>query len=613
MSSAPPEEPSSLRSYRLIAEIGRGGMANVYLAVARGPAGFNKLVVIKKIRKDLVTEGDSLAMFLDEARLSARMNHPNVVQTYEIGQEGDRYFIAMEYLDGQPYSRVLSRLRKKLPFAYHVRVVADLCAGLHHAHELRDFDGSALGVVHRDATPQNVFITYDGSIKVVDFGIAKATDASSQTRTGVVKGKVTYMSPEQVRGEKLDRRTDVFAAGVMLWEACAGRRMWDEMPDVTIVHELMYDRIPAIAATVPNVPPELARIVDLALAPHPANRYPTALDLHRDLENYLAQSGQRASARDVGEAIAAEFESDRQRVRSVIETQLRDLRWTGVHQKATSQDLPTIEAASGAFQSIESDPAMAGPVHSSGGVVLIPDQQRGTGQHVASAVTSPSGAYPTNTQRSPALVPVEAGPVTSPSTRIPVAMPPGPISVVPTNAGTALPMPQQPQPQGRSVLLPVVVAATAMVVVVALGIRFLIHAPVGAASGPEPRASSQPSASVSAPAAPQDAPAGAVKLVIRARPADARVYLDEVLISTGPFEGKVLRSDKYRLVRVEAEGYQPKEEEVVIGTDLVLSFDLEKAERPAPGKPGPGGKRQAPPPSGKPLHDIDQDSPYNKK
>jgi serine/threonine-protein kinase len=188
-------------------------------------------------------------------------------------------------------------------------------------------------------------------------------------------------------------------------------------------------------------------------------------------------------------------------------------------------------------------------------------------------------------------------------------MPQGPISVVPTNAGTALPMPPQPQPQGRSVLLPVVVAATAMVVVVAVGIRFLIH-PAPPVAAAQPTATATVSA---APAGTQDAPAGAVKLVIRARPADARVYLDEVLISTGPFEGKVLRSDKYRLVRVEAEGYQPKEEEVVIGTDLVLSFDLEKAERPAPGKPGPGGKRQAPPPSGKPLHDIDQDSPYNKK
>jgi serine/threonine-protein kinase len=614
MSSVPPEEPSSLRSYRLIAEIGRGGMANVYLAVARGPAGFNKLVVIKKIRKDLVTEGDSLAMFLDEARLSARMNHPNVVQTYEIGQEGDRYFIAMEYLDGQPYSRVLSRLRKKLPFAHHVRVIADLCAGLHHAHELRDFDGTPLGVVHRDATPQNVFITYDGSVKVVDFGIAKAHDASSQTRTGVVKGKVTYMAPEQVRGEKLDRRTDVFAAGVMLWEAIACRRMWDEMPDVTIVHELMYDRIPAIAATVPNVPPELTRIVDLALAPSPANRYATALDLNRDLEDYLARSGQRASARDVGEAIAAEFEADRQRVRTVIESQLKDLRWTGVYAKATAQDLPTIDTTSSSFQGLESNPSLSVPVPSAGGVVLVPDGQRMTGQHAVQPphVTPSAGYQQANTQRSAALVPNEGGPVTSPSTRIPVAMPPGPISVVPTNAGTALPMPQPPQPS-RSVMLPIVVAATAMLAVVAVGIRFVIH-PGQPAAATQPAVSATASAAVttSAPPAPDGAQA-AVKLSIRAKPAEARIYLDEVLISTGPFEGKVLRSDKYRLVRVEAEGYQPKEEEVVIGSDLVLSFDLQKADKRSPGKPGPGGKWPPAAPTGKPLHDIDSDSPYGNK
>src|SRR5215470_12051463 len=161
---------SAFGKYRLIAELGHGGMADVYLAVARGPAGFSKLVVIKRLRANLVDEPEFVSMLVDEARLAGRLNHPNVVQTNEVAQVGDQYFIAMEYLDGQPFHRILHRSEKlqPFPFALHLRVLADVLAGLHHAHELKDYDGSPLGVVHRDTTPQNVFVTYDGQVKVVD-------------------------------------------------------------------------------------------------------------------------------------------------------------------------------------------------------------------------------------------------------------------------------------------------------------------------------------------------------------------------------------------------------------------------------------------------------------
>ena len=575
MSTSAPEDPTSLRSYRLIAEIGRGGMASVYLAVARGPAGFNKLVVIKKTRRDIISDGDVLAMFLDEARLAARMNHPNVVQTYEIGQDGDQYFIAMEYLDGQPYSRVLSRLRAELPLAMHLRVIADLLTGLHHAHELCDFDGTPLGVVHRDATPQNVFITYDGSIKVVDFGIAKALDASSQTRTGVVKGKVAYMAPEQVRGERLDRRADVFAAGVMLWEAVAGRRMWNELPDLSVVHELMYDRVPAITAAITNVPQDLAYVVSRAVAPRRDERYPTALEMHRDLETCLSRSGHRASARDVGEFIAPAFASDRSRVRAVIESQLRDMRWTGVQPRATSSDLPTIEPGPNSGQSSMSSPAL-----------------------------SAAGPPPSNAMAAP-----EPHPVTSPSAHVSVPIgASGPISFAPTNSGAAVPLATRPPSAGRSLVVPAAVATIVSLAVVAVGVKLLAR--------PAPTAPTTPAASAtiaSASAEPRDA-ADAVKLVVRARPAEARVYLDDVLVSTGPFEGKVLKSDKPRTVRVEAEGHLPKEERVTLTADIVLSIDLQKSEsvRPVtPVKPGPLGPAPTRP-GPRPKRDIDSDSPYKQ-
>src|SRR6478609_2122263 len=206
-----------LGRYRLIAEIGRGGMAEVYLALLEGDLGFNKLLVLKRIRPELAEDPEMMAMFLDEARLSARLHHANVVETHEVAQEDGHTFMVMEYLEGQSLHRILHRLRRHggLPKAMHFQILADMLAGLHHAHELSDWDETPLGVVHRDVTPQNVFVTYDGRVKVVDFGIAKVRGASSETRAGVVKGKVAYMAPEQARGEPVDRRTDIFAAGVM--------------------------------------------------------------------------------------------------------------------------------------------------------------------------------------------------------------------------------------------------------------------------------------------------------------------------------------------------------------------------------------------------------------
>jgi len=212
-----------LGKYRLIAELGHGGMAEVFLAVAQGPAGFNKLTVIKQIRPQLADDPEFLSMFLDEARLAARLNHPQIVQTNEVGHEANRYFIAMEYLEGQPLNRVVNRVgRERFPLAMHIGLLADTLAGLHYAHDLTDYDGTPLEVVHRDVTPHNIFITYEGQVKVVDFGIAKAMNSSSETKTGVLKGKVAYMAPEQARGEKVDRRADVFSVGVMLWEAAVG-------------------------------------------------------------------------------------------------------------------------------------------------------------------------------------------------------------------------------------------------------------------------------------------------------------------------------------------------------------------------------------------------------
>src|ERR1700761_3781049 len=253
---------NSLGKYRLIAELGHGGMAEVYLAVVRGPAGFNKLGVIKQIRPQLAAGPGVLGMFLDEAKLAARLSHPNVVQTNEVGQEGDTHFLMMEYLDGQPLNRITQRLGKRggLPLHMHLQIIVDLLGGLHYAHELTDYDGTPLGVVHRDITPHNVFVTYEGQVKVVDFGIAKAMNSSSETRTGVLKGKVAYMAPEQARGERVDRRADIFSVGVLLWEAVTGRRLWKGVPDITILQRLLNGDIPTPKSVKPDVDDKLEAI-----------------------------------------------------------------------------------------------------------------------------------------------------------------------------------------------------------------------------------------------------------------------------------------------------------------------------------------------------------------
>jgi serine/threonine-protein kinase len=329
----PTEPPHNASKYRPIVELGRGGMADVFLAVVQGQAGFNKLVVVKKMRPELGSEPEVAAMFLDEARLAARLSHPNVVQTYEVGQEDEQYFIAMEYLDGQPLNRIRQRSASStfppFPLPLQIRVLADVLAGLHHAHELADFDGTKLSVVHRDATPHNVFVTYDGHVKVVDFGIAKASGASSETRAGVMKGKIAYMPPEQVRCLKLDRRADIFAVGVMLWEAIAETRMWKGLDELTILPAVAEGRIPDILAAAPDAAPELVRITRRALAPDPRDRHATATEMQTDLENYLDTLDVRASAREIGKYVSERFATQRAGVKRIVEAQLSDVHWSG--------------------------------------------------------------------------------------------------------------------------------------------------------------------------------------------------------------------------------------------------------------------------------------------
>lgn len=316
-----PESQASFGKYHIFATLGRGGMADVYLSVARGPIGFNKLVVVKRLRAQLADEVAFREMFLDEARLAARLNHPNIVNTYEVGEHKESYYIAMEYLEGQPLNKVLKdSIRGRVPLSYAVcaRIAADGLAGLHYAHELTDYDGRPLKIIHRDISPHNLFVTYEGQVKVVDFGIAKAALSSTETEAGVLKGKVAYMAPEQAIGAAIDCRADVFSMGIVLWELVARRRLFQGDNAAVTLHKLMNEPIPSVASVVPSVPAKLDAIISKALAKDADDRYSSALEFRRALEEFIAVSGESPRPDVIADAMDALFHGTRVEVSAKI-------------------------------------------------------------------------------------------------------------------------------------------------------------------------------------------------------------------------------------------------------------------------------------------------------
>lgn len=313
--------------YRLIAELGQGGMATVYLAVAMGTSGFRKLAVVKLLRPEIAVDDEFVQMFLDEARLSARLNHPNIVHTYDVGVDEVGHLIAMEYLDGVSLHAATSKLAKNggpLTFPLQAKILLEVIEGLRYAHELKDYDGRSLEIVHRDVTPHNIFITFDGQVKLLDFGIAKAATSSVRTATGVIKGKLTYMAPEQARGEPVDARADLYAVGVMLWEAVTGRRRWP----AGLSQPALFTRL---AAGEPPESPKAASfgypagiddVILRSLATKPEDRFQTAMELRDALEPLLRDLPQ-VSMRDLGTMLSTAFAEGRNRLRDIVEEQFR--------------------------------------------------------------------------------------------------------------------------------------------------------------------------------------------------------------------------------------------------------------------------------------------------
>lgn len=308
--------------YELIHKLGHGGMATVFLGRAVGTAGFERLVAVKVIHPHLASEPEFVEMFLDEARIAAKIHHPHVVETLDLGQDDDLFYMVMEYVEGDTLSTLLRQLRKidvHLPLPAVLQIIADACDGLSAAHELEDRDGTPLELVHRDVSPHNLLVSMDGRVKVVDFGIMKAAGKRSSTLTGQLRGKLAYMSPEQAKGRPVDRRTDIFALGTVMWELLSNERLFAADTEPETLERVTRCEVPSIREYRPELPESVEAILNRALAVDPRERYEAASQMLRDIRAVLRQLGIDEDPREQLAAWMARFFTGRiQYVRAAI-------------------------------------------------------------------------------------------------------------------------------------------------------------------------------------------------------------------------------------------------------------------------------------------------------
>jgi len=315
--------PDKLGRYPIVGLLATGGMAEILLGKVVGTAGFERPVVVKRVLSHLARQRTFIDMFIDEARVVASIRHPNVVDVHEFGREGDELFLVMEYLEGESAATLMRRLTKHdqpLDYALGAHIVAEACAGLHGAHELTAPDGTPQHLVHRDVSPHNVFITYQGRVKVIDFGVALTADRLAKTNTGHVKGKFGYMSPEQCMSEPLDRRSDVFALGVVLFELTTGKRMFKRKNELLTLQAIIQDPVSKPSELLDDYPEALEKVVMRALSRNPEDRYPTAADMRSDINKVLRQLPLEEAANDALATLMTElFEQRMERKKEMLQ------------------------------------------------------------------------------------------------------------------------------------------------------------------------------------------------------------------------------------------------------------------------------------------------------
>ena len=311
------KKPIPFGKYYLLERINVGGMAEVFKAKTFGVEGFERLLAVKRILPNIAEDEEFIAMFIDEAKIAVQLQHANIAQIFDLGKVDDSYFIALEHVHGKDLRSIFDRLRGKgdvMPIQQACHIIMQVCEGLDYAHNKRDAQGRELHLVHRDISPQNVLIGYEGEVKLIDFGIAKAAGKASKTQAGILKGKFGYMSPEQVRGLPIDRRSDIFSVGIVMYELLTNERLFVGESDFSTLEKVRNVEIMPPSSYNKKIPSELERIVLKVLAKDPEDRYQNAIDLHDDLQAFLHKIGEFYSRKDLAawmkKMFAVEIEED---------------------------------------------------------------------------------------------------------------------------------------------------------------------------------------------------------------------------------------------------------------------------------------------------------------
>jgi serine/threonine protein kinase len=332
--------------YRPLLELGRGGMARVYLAESLSSGLLRKLVVVKVLNQELAADPEMRRSFIREAEISSRLNHPNIGNVTEVFEQGTTAMMVMQYLEGLTLSEIASRLKGAIPLKLHLNILSQVLGALHYFHELKDTNGASLETVHRDVSPDNVMVLHEGGVKVVDFGVAKVrVENEHQTRAGVIKGKVAYMPPEQLLSSaSVDRRADIYSVGVMLWEAVAGRRMWRGMDASARMRAIIKGELPSIREAAPGVSDALATIVERALAHTPDGRYATAEEMQIELEQVTLTQGGHTGPRELAEFMRANFGEERSEKQREIAKVVGDRDYSLAEATVTFSESPSVIA-----------------------------------------------------------------------------------------------------------------------------------------------------------------------------------------------------------------------------------------------------------------------------
>jgi serine/threonine protein kinase len=318
--------PTTFGKYLLLERINIGGMAEVFKAKTFGIEGFERVLAVKRILPNMAEDEEFINMFIDEARIAVQLSHPNVVSIYELGKFESQYYIAMEYVPGKDLRQVLDRFRKgntTMPTVAAAYLVSKICEGLDYAHRKADPSGRPLNLIHRDVSPQNILLSYEGAVKITDFGIVKAEDRASKTQAGVLKGKFGYMSPEQVRGLEIDRRSDIFAVGILLYEALTGKRLFIGESDFSTLEKVRNAEVVPPSEHNPEVTEALEKVVLKALARERDERYQWAIELHDDLQRFLIEGDTIFNAQRLGGLLRGEYQAEIEEEQQKMESFLR--------------------------------------------------------------------------------------------------------------------------------------------------------------------------------------------------------------------------------------------------------------------------------------------------